>query len=154
MGGAHPTRAEDRLVKVQDVISKSEILTRKERTMESLKKLVGEKVTIWKSSELGFGWSKKGVITEVEFGPYAQYEQAAFICFKPHRARKVRKLVLLPGARFMVWKGYHDVDTSIFGEEQKHGGVTVQKSKALSSSSFWMEQAAGSVSTRPFYMQG
>ena len=123
--------------------------------MESLKTLEGKKVTIWKTGSCGFGWSSKGVITEVKIGPYAQHDQAAFINFKPYRARKVRRMVVTPGTRFMIWEGYHEVDTEIFGSERKSdGGMIVKESRAMAFDNFWMEQAASSVAVAPFYTQG
>ena len=124
--------------------------------MESLSQLEGKKVTIWKSGSLGFGWSSKGVITEVEIGPYAQHKQAIFIHFKPYRARKVRRLVICPFNRFIVWEGYHEVDTEIFEEGHKSPttGMIVKKSRAMSSDIFWMDTARASVAVAPFYEQG
>ena len=122
--------------------------------MESLQQLEGKKVTIWKPGSMGFGWSSKGVITEVRIDEYAQYKQAAFIYFKPYRARKVRRLVVTPSARFIVWEGYHEVDTEIFGTEERHGNVTVKKSRAMSCDRFWMDTAKASVAVEPFYAQG
>ena len=123
--------------------------------MNILKELEGKKVTIWMQGEMGFGWSKKGKITEVKFGPYAQYNEAAFISFIPYRGRKVRKITLLSYKRFIVWEGYHEVDTEIYGAEKvTASGCTVRRSRATSFSSTWMEQAASSVNAEPFYTQG
>lgn len=122
--------------------------------IEGIEKLVGEKITVWKSGDMGFGWTMKGTLNSVHVGQYAQHENAIFITMTPYRARNRKSIVLFGQyTEFLLWEGHHTVNTEIYNSTPVHenNGVQMFKGEASSHSNHWKAKAKNSVKQSPAF---
>ncbi len=124
---------------------------------EGLKALVGMKVTIWGKNDFGFGWSIKAKLVDVDVVDHrwGQYRVTMKLVFRPYRARKDRRMIINKTHSLVIWQGWHEVDTEIWGpaKETRHGG-SIAGTRHDPFSDAWMNQALGSVEAEPFFIQG
>lgn len=116
-----------------------------------IQNLVGQKATIWASSDMGFGWAAKCVILKVEIGKWAQHDNVVMITYKPMRKRNALLLRICGHKEVVVWAGHHEVNTDIFNRPANVKPGDFVESKALSCSSFWRRQAVDSVAVKPVF---
>lgn len=119
---------------------------------QELINLIGEKVTIWKQGSFGFGSAQKAKLVDVYVSDYAQYREVTTLVFRPYRKQKNYVLRLLPNQQCAIWKGWIEIDDSMYSKSTTSNGVTTSKSKAMAFDDFWMKQALGSTEQKPVFV--
>ncbi|MCK5073276.1 MAG: hypothetical protein KAQ98_07600 [Bacteriovoracaceae bacterium] len=114
----------------------------------------GNKYTLVIQGEFGFLNAIQFTFEAVNFAKYAQYNDSAALIFLPKRKRKLRQIQFYGNKSFILWEGWQNPDTEIFGRStpKSEGGpfsITVSKSKYSSFDSGYLEDALKSVPVAP-----
>lgn len=111
--------------------------------MENLK--AGQKYTFVGYNDFGFVYCQQITLEKAEEKPYAQYEKVLFLTYRAKKQRIFRRKVILPCDRFIIWEGWVSPNVNIWGPTENG----VSRSKFLSFSSEYLEEALASVEQKP-----
>lgn len=114
----------------------------------------GQKYTIWSLGNFGFPACMNIKVISVECRRYAQHEKSILLRFTQKRGRRVMQLNILPGEAFIIWPGWINPDSEMYGQTEKcENGVTIRRSRFASFDRQYLQAALDSVSIQPVAMQ-
>ena len=123
--------------------------------IDILPALIGQKITIWKQNDCGFGTAIKATLTNVTTRAYAQYKNVTFLQFRITRKRTENRYMIKPDTSIVIWAGWYDVNTEIWGTAtttRDVTNVTTTMGRASAFSGFWKQQALDSVKAEPVFI--
>ena len=123
---------------------------------EISKKLVpGKKYTLVAMSEFGFPYKVHMTLVEAKVEPYAQYKESLVIYFKKARGRRVYGVRFYGIKEFLIWEGFVNPDTNMYGQVEDRGdGVIVKTSRYRCFDSRYLYDAIESMKTKPVVAYG
>lgn len=112
----------------------------------------GQEYTLVKYGEFGFLFSVKFKLLEVRVQPYAQYPESVMLVGKPYKKRNAYGWRILPQDRFAIWRGYKEVRTSMWVQQENAGSATIKRS-LLSCDGEYLRMALDSVVEPPLIVK-
>ena len=111
----------------------------------------GQRYTILILNEMGFGNSVQFVHEASRFLSYAQHADALQLIMKPKGKRQLRQMWFYGTKEFIVWKGWVDLNTHMFGPEEKNEFATIKRSKYCSFDKRYLFDAIRSTKETPIF---
>jgi hypothetical protein len=109
----------------------------------------GEKYTMVTGGEMGFVRKTQFVFDSLKFGRYAQYHDSVQVIFKVRRKRNLSSIQFYGIKSFIIWEGFVDPVTDMYGAPKLENGLTVRRSKYLSFDLGYFTDALNSVTQNP-----
>jgi hypothetical protein len=129
-------------------ITKGFPLTKPDEVETIMQGLIGQKVTIFRFSEMGFPVSMPCTITGIERKKYAQYDNLLHVFYKLPRKKGLYVIRVYDRTSLLVYVGHVALRDSMFVSSEESGACTVRKSLVCFSDKYF-EIALSSTEEKP-----